>query len=150
MHNIAMRCGNEELPGGVKLLGGFLSCPYFWGSKPVGSEPLEGHEKSWPILVWNFVYPSAVGGVDNPAMNPSVEGGPSLAGMGCEKLLVIACGKDQVRERNVLYYEAVKKSGWKGEVELLEVEGEDHCFDFYTPETDNATKIFDRLVSFLV
>ncbi|KAI9115004.1 hypothetical protein K1719_014017 [Acacia pycnantha] len=149
-HNIAMRCGAEDLPGGVKLAGCFLSCPYFWGSKPIGSEPKEGHELSPPLLLWNFVYPSAPGGIDNPAINPTAEGAPSLAGMGCSKLLVYVCGKDQVRDRGALYYEAVKNSGWNGEVELFEVEGEDHCFHILNPEIDNANKVFNRLASFLL
>ncbi|XP_054805826.1 2-hydroxyisoflavanone dehydratase-like [Prosopis cineraria] len=150
VHNIAMRCGAEDLPGGVKLAGGFLSCPFFWGSKPIGSEPKEGHEQSLPLLLWNFLYPSAPGGIDNPAINPTVDGAPSLASMGCSKLLVYVCGKDQLRDRVVLYYEAVKESGWKGEVELYEVEGEDHCFHIFNPETDNAKKVFNRLASFLI
>ncbi|KAK4266375.1 hypothetical protein QN277_027311 [Acacia crassicarpa] len=145
VHNIAMRSGTEDLPGCVKLAGGFLSCPYFWGSKPVGSETEEGHEQSLPLLLWNFVYPSAPGGVDNPTINPTAEGAPSLASIGCSKLLVFVCGKDQLRDRGALYYEAVKNSGWNGEVE-----GEDHCFHIFTPETDNAKRVFDRFASLLV
>ncbi|XP_028773965.1 2-hydroxyisoflavanone dehydratase-like [Neltuma alba] len=150
VHNIAMRCGAEDLPGGVKLVGAFLSCPYFWGSKPIGSEPKEGHEQSLPLLMWNFVYPSAPGGIDNPAINPTADGAPSLASIGCSKLLVYVCGKDQLRDRGVFYSESVKKSGRKGEVELFEVEGEDHCFHIFTPETDNAKKVFNRFASFLL
>ncbi|XP_028789353.1 2-hydroxyisoflavanone dehydratase-like [Neltuma alba] len=149
VHNIAMRSGAEDLPGGVKLVGAFLSCPYFWGSKPIGSEPKEGRGESLPLLLWNFVYPSAPGGIDNPAINPTADEAPSLASMGCSKLLVCACGRDQFRDRGVLYYEAAK-SGWKGKVELFEVEGEEHCFHILNPETDNAKKVFNRLASFLV
>ena len=48
VHNMAMRAGVESLHGGVKLVGAFLTHPYFWGSKPIRSEPIEGHEKALP------------------------------------------------------------------------------------------------------
>ncbi|KAJ7980082.1 2-hydroxyisoflavanone dehydratase [Quillaja saponaria] len=123
-HNIALRAGVESLSSGVKITGAFISGSYFWGSKPIGSESVAGHEQGNGILLWNIVYPDAPGGIDNPMINPVVAGAPSLAGLGCSKLLVVVTGKDGLRERGVLYYEAVKKSGWKGEVELFEVEDE--------------------------
>lgn len=149
MHNMAIRCGAEDLPGGVKLLGGFLSCPYFWGSKPIGSEAEEGREQSWPALLWKLAYPSAPGGIDDPAINPTAEGAPSLGNLGCSKLLVCVCGEDELRDRGVLYCESVKRSEWEGEVDLLEVEGEDHCFHISNIDTENAKKIWNRLFCFL-
>lgn len=38
-HNVALRAATENLPCGVKLRGVFLAHPFFWGSKPIGSEP---------------------------------------------------------------------------------------------------------------
>ncbi|CAN6548036.1 unnamed protein product [Malus baccata var. baccata] len=160
-HNLVMKAGVEGLCGGVKILGAFLSCPYFWGSKPIGSEPKgENFEKTLPYLVWDFVYPSAPGGIDNPMVNPAGEGAPSLTGLGCSKLLVCVAGKDHLRDRGVQYYDLVKESGWKGELELFEVEGEDHCFhvslgietktDQTETTTENVTKMFKRLASFLL
>ncbi|KAJ7980078.1 2-hydroxyisoflavanone dehydratase [Quillaja saponaria] len=149
VHNTALRAGVESLSGGVKIIGAFLFCPYFWGSKPIGSESVAGHEQSLPSLLWNFVYPDATGGNDSPMINPSVPGAPSLAGLGCSKLLVLITGKDELRDRGVSYFESVKKSGWEGEVELFEVEDEDHCFHFFHPETENAKNVIKRLASFL-
>ena len=63
MHNMAMRAGVESLHGGVKLVGAFLTHPYFWGSKPIRSEPIEGHERALPYWCWNFAYPNALGGL---------------------------------------------------------------------------------------
>ncbi|KAK7308824.1 hypothetical protein RJT34_05087 [Clitoria ternatea] len=149
VHNIAMRAGVESLPCGVKVLGAFLSHPYFYSSKPIGSEPVAGHEKSVPFVVWNFVYPSAPGGVDNPMINPLVSGAPSLAGLGCSKLLLCTAEKDMMTNRAVLYYEAVKKSGWQGEVELFNVEGEGHAFHIHSPESENAKRMLKRFADFL-
>ncbi|XP_027360078.1 2-hydroxyisoflavanone dehydratase-like [Abrus precatorius] len=148
VHNIAMRAGVEALPGGVKVLGAFLSHPFFFSSKPIGSERVEGHEQSVPFLVWGLVYPSAPGGIDNPMINPLVVGAPSLAGLGCSKLLVCNAERDMMRERGVLYYEAVKKSGWQGQVELFEVEDEEHAFHIHYPESENAKKMMKRFADF--
>ncbi|CAH2050670.1 unnamed protein product [Thlaspi arvense] len=48
VHNILMRVSMEELPGGLKLAGAFLTHPYFFGSEPIGSEPKHGLEQLLP------------------------------------------------------------------------------------------------------
>ncbi|KAM3707374.1 hypothetical protein ACB098_02G022000 [Castanea mollissima] len=148
-HNLALRAGTESLPGGVKIFGAFLSQPYFWGSKPIGSESKEGHEKSLTSLIWSLVYPSATGGIDSPLINPLGPGAPSLARLAFDKLLVCVAEKDMLRDRGVWYCDEVKKSGWKGEVELFEVKGEDHAFHFLNVEAENAKAVIKRLASFL-
>ncbi|XVE81557.1 hypothetical protein DITRI_Ditri15bG0074400 [Diplodiscus trichospermus] len=150
VHNIALQAGAEGLKGEVKILGGFLSHPYFWGPEPLLSEPSTNHDKSLPTLVWEFVYPSAPGGIDNALMNPFGSGKPSLAGLGCSSLLVCVAEKDQLREFGVLYYNAVKESGWKGEIELYEMNGEDHSFHILDFGTQNSQIMIKRLASFLV
>lgn len=152
-HNAALRVGAggaEALPGGVRIAGVLSAFPLFWGSKPVLSEPVEGHEKSSPMQVWNFVYPDAPGGIDNPLINPLAPGAPNLATLGCPKMLVFVAGKDDLRDRGIWYYEAVKESGWKGDVELVQYEGEEHCFQIYHPETENSKDLIGRIASFLV
>ncbi|KAK7308179.1 hypothetical protein VNO77_41778 [Canavalia gladiata] len=150
VNNIALRAGTEVLPEGVKLLGAFLSHPYFYGSKPIGAEPVEGHEQSVPFVLWGFVYPTAPGGLDNPLINPLVIGAPPLAGLGCSKLLICTAEKDMFRERGILYYEAVKKSGWQGQVELFEVQDEGHAFHIHNPESGNANKMIRRFAHFFL
>ncbi|XWS13606.1 hypothetical protein CRYUN_Cryun36dG0052300 [Craigia yunnanensis] len=132
-HNILMRAGSEALNGGIKITGAH---PYFWGSKPDGSETknIEEREKIPTYTIWQFVYPEAPGGIDNPMVNPVIPGAPSLAGLGCSRLLVSVAEKDALRDRGILYYNAVKGSGWKGELELIEVEGEDHAFQILVYE----------------
>ncbi|KAJ1423776.1 Alpha/Beta hydrolase fold [Sesbania bispinosa] len=151
-HNAALRVGGgvETLPGDVKISGALLAFPLFWSSKPVLSEPVEGHEQSSPMQVWNFVYPDAPGGIDNPLINPLAPSAPSLATLGCPKILIFVAGKDDLRDRGIWYYEAVKKSGWNGDVELIQVEDEEHCFQIYHPETENSKNMINRIASFLV
>ena len=149
VHNMAIRAGIESLPCGAKILGAYLAHSYFWSSKPIGAEPKEGHEKRLPYLFWNFVYPSVTGGVDNPMVNPEGPGAPSLAGLGCDRMLVCVAGKDLMKDRGVWYFNMVRKSGWKGQVELFEVEEEDHIFHIHNIETQNAKAMVKRLASFV-
>ncbi|KAL2463948.1 putative carboxylesterase 13 [Forsythia ovata] len=149
VHNILLRAGAEPLPGDVKILGGFLSHPYFWGSKPIESETIEEIEQNFLSKFWLFVYPSAPGGIDNPMINPFVDDAPSLSGLGCKRLLVCLAEKDPLTSRGIIYVESLKKSGWNGEVEVVEVEGEDHCFHIFDPEKDKAKDLIKRLASFI-
>ncbi|XP_004496762.1 2-hydroxyisoflavanone dehydratase-like [Cicer arietinum] len=156
-HNALLRVGNgivtekiETLPGDVKIRGALLAFPLFWSSKPVLSESVEEHEQSSPMKVWNFVYPDAVNGIDNFLINPLAPGAPSLEKIGCPKMLIFVAGKDDLRERGIWYYNAVKESGWKGEVELVHVDGEEHCFQIYHPETQNSIDMVNRIAAFLV
>ena len=150
VHNMAMRAGVESLPCGVKILGAYLVHPYFFSSKAYGSESKEGHEKSLPHVVWDFLYPSATGSVDNPMLNPEGPGAPSLTGIGCDRMLVCVAGKDElIKERGVWYFEIMRKSGWKGEIELFEVEEESHIFHIFNIESENAKAMVKRLASFI-
>ncbi|XP_061376539.1 2-hydroxyisoflavanone dehydratase-like [Gastrolobium bilobum] len=148
-HNIAMRAGTEALPGDVKLLGAILSHPFFYSSYPIGSEPVIEPEQNMDIAIWNLVYPSAPGGIDDPTVNPVGPGAPNLAGLGCSRIIVCVAGKDKFRDRGVWYYELVKKSGWQGKLELFEEKDEDHVYHLLNPESENANRFIKRLVSFL-
>ncbi|XP_014520185.1 2-hydroxyisoflavanone dehydratase-like [Vigna radiata var. radiata] len=144
-HNIAMRAGAEALPGGVTVLGALVSHPFFLGSERIGSET----EENLSFRVWKWIQPCDGGGFDNPLINPLSSAAASLSGLGCRKLLVCTAGVDELRERGLWYYEAVKKSGWKGKVELYEVDGEDHVFHVNDPETQNAHSMFKRFADFI-
>ncbi|XP_061376540.1 2-hydroxyisoflavanone dehydratase-like [Gastrolobium bilobum] len=149
-HNmIAFRACAEALPGNVKILGAILAHPYFYGSNPIGSEPVTGLEHNLFYLVWKLVYPSAEGGIDNPMINPLAPGAPSLAGLACSRMIVCVAGKDGLRDRGVWYYEAVKKSGWQGKVELFEEKEEDHVYHLFNPESENGDKLIRRMASLL-
>ncbi|XP_019158744.1 PREDICTED: 2-hydroxyisoflavanone dehydratase-like [Ipomoea nil] len=143
VHNVAIRAGNEPLNQKSKLLGGILSFPYFWSSNE------KGGEQSILQKVWDFVYPTAKGGIDNPMIYPMAENAPSLAGLRCSKLHVCVAEKDELREISLRYVEAVKKSGWKGEIEVVDVEGEEHCFPIMNPGTEKAKDTFKRIASFI-
>ncbi|XP_050240486.1 2-hydroxyisoflavanone dehydratase-like [Quercus robur] len=139
-YNMTMRAGIEGLHGGVKILGTFLTHPFFWGSKPIGSERRVENKKSFLCRLCEYIYPEAPDGIDYPKMNPLGPRAPSLAKLGCDRLLVTVAEKDQLIDRGVWFYNAVKESGWE-EVELVEVEGEDHAFHFMHFGSENAKNL---------
>lgn len=58
-------------------------------------------------------------------------------------------GKDILRDRGVWCYQAVKKSGWTGNLELFEVEDEDHAFLIHNPHSQNAKKMIKRFADLI-
>ncbi|XP_020998048.1 2-hydroxyisoflavanone dehydratase [Arachis duranensis] len=152
VHNVAMRAGSEALEegGNVNLLGAIYVHPYFYSSEAIGSESVSEHEKSLGYIVWDFVYPNAPGGINNPMVNPFAPGAPSLASLGCSKILVCLAGNDSIRDRGIWFFEGLNKSGWKGKSELFEEAGEDHVYHIFHPETEKAKKITDRMASFIL
>ncbi|MCD9643594.1 hypothetical protein HAX54_031197 [Datura stramonium] len=142
VHNLSLRSGSESLNGGIKILGSLLCFPYFLTSK-------DFKEDSLASRIWVFVNPSAEDGVDDPRINPFVEKAQSLSGLGCSKILVSVAEKDELRNIGIQYVEAVKKSGWKGEIELIDVEGEDHCFQIFDPETEKAKNLIKGMANFI-
>lgn len=150
-HNLAMRSGTESLPNGVKIKGAYLCHSYFLGPKRAGPRKPEhdmGFHQELAFDMWKFGYPDAVGGPGNPMVDPMGPGAPSLAGLGCPKVLVVVAGKDDIKEWSVLYYNAVKDSGFGGTVQLFEVEDEGHAFQILNPDCDNAKLLFQQLASF--
>ncbi|CAH2050676.1 unnamed protein product [Thlaspi arvense] len=118
-------------------------------SEAIGSEPQVGLEKNLLERTWKLVFPGALEGLDNPMINPFAVGAPKLSGIRCSRILVCVAGKDKLRDRGIRYYEAVKESGWKGNLELYEESEEGHCFYVLNPENGRAQKM-KRLASFLI
>lgn len=106
-------------------------------------------DKTVDNLIWNLVYPSIPSGIDNPMINPTVLGSPSLARLWFSWLLVTVAKIDVIRGLGVAYYDAVKKSSCEGEVELLQVDGEDHAFHFLHFDNQSAKDLIKHLASFL-
>lgn len=129
-HNMMARAGGGDC---LKPAGMVLAHPYFGNGKP--------------DKLWEFIYPES-SGVDDPKHNPAASPG-ILSGMACSKVMVILSEKDFIREGGLKYYEALKKSGWGGDLELLDVEGEEHVFHLQKPDCEKAGHVMDRVVAFL-
>ncbi|KAA8537731.1 hypothetical protein F0562_027279 [Nyssa sinensis] len=142
-HNIAMAAGDEGSGLSVQILGVALVHPYFWGSDPIGSEARDPDRKFSVDRLWPFVCPSSPDN-DDPRVNPVAEGAPSLVGLGCRRVLVCVAEKDVLRDRGLLYYQALGRSGWMGVVEIQETEGEDHAFHLHNLECEKARELIKR------
>lgn len=146
-HNIAMRVGSEN-PGGFHLRGFFLNCPFFGGADPIGNETAE-HLKIWKDFtdkLWSFIC-SNFSDYDQPWINPGKD--PKIASLGCKRVLVYVAEKDFLKERGCFYKEVLSKSGWDGEVECVEVAGEDHVFSVFAPEGESGKAMINKVTSFI-
>lgn len=148
-HSTVLRAGSVPLPGKLRIRGLLLSHPFFLGSAPVENEPRENEHLKFLARLWNFVYPSAPGGIDNQRINPIGEGAPSLAGLGCSRIHVSVSDEDVLMARGLAYVAKLKSCGWVGEVEVVETEGEDHCFHVFAHESEKAKRLIKRMAEFI-
>lgn len=65
-------------------------------------------------------------------------------------VVVSVSENDGLTNRGLGYYEAVKESGWEGEAEVVEVEGEDHAFHIVKAETQKAKDLTKQVSDFLL
>nr|QED20593.1 coronaridine synthase [Tabernanthe iboga] len=143
VHNVLIRAGKESLHGGVKIRGAILYYPYFLiRTSKRQSDYMEIDYRGY----WKLAYPSAPGGTDNPMINPVAKNAPDLAGYGCSRLLV-SMVSDETRDITLLYLEALKKSGWKGELEVGDYEA--HFFDLFSPENEVGKTWIKRSSDFI-
>ena len=145
---MAILAGSDQLPGSVRLAGAFLAMPYFLGSNRVGLEP-ETITNSSNFKIWEYVCRNCAGGVDNPYINPGGPGAPSLRGLGCGRMMVYIAQQDELRARDVWYYQQVKESGWPGRVELVEAKGEGHVFHILYSNSSNTKTLIRDAAKFL-
>lgn len=84
-------------------------------------------------------------------VNPVSTKSPDLSMLGCSRLFVCTGEKDELilAEVGTKFVEAVKKSGWKGEIELIEVEGEVHAFQCENPQAPKSKYLIKRIASFI-
>ncbi|GAU30354.1 hypothetical protein TSUD_57650 [Trifolium subterraneum] len=130
-HNMAMR-GPSEGFGALKLQAMVLVHPFF------------GNDEKDELC--EYLYPS-YGGINDPKIHPVND--PKLSSLGVERVLVFVAEKDFLRERGRNYYEAVKKSGWNGEAEMVETEGEGHVFHLYEPAKEKSVNLVKQFASYM-
>ncbi|KAA8545887.1 hypothetical protein F0562_020662 [Nyssa sinensis] len=130
-HNLAVRVGSIGLPG-VTVVGAVLSHPYFGGTDD--------------DKMWFYMCPTANGRLDDPRLKPAAG---DLARLGCDRVLIFVAEKDHLRGVGRAYFEELRESGWGGTVEIVEYEGEDHCFHMDDPTCQNAVALIKKIVSFI-
>ncbi|CAN6196208.1 unnamed protein product [Urochloa humidicola] len=147
VHNVLMRASSEE-DDAPRIEGAVMLHPFFGGSAAIEGEP--EHAVAITEKVWTFACPDAVGGADDPRINPTAPGAAAaLERLGCERVLVCAAAKDWLVARDRVYYDAVAASAWAGRAAWFETEGEQHVFFLLKPECDGAKVLMDRVVAFI-
>lgn len=147
VHDMLMRASGSGDAGGPRIEGAILLHPWFGGNAPIEGEPPGAAAPTAGL--WTYACPGAVGGADDPRMNPLAPGAPALEKLGCARMLVCAGKQDALYVRDRAYYEAVAASAWPGDVAWLESEGEEHDFFLPKPECENAKQLMDRVVAFI-
>ncbi|XP_051188058.1 tuliposide A-converting enzyme b2, amyloplastic-like [Lolium perenne] len=147
-HNMAITAGLTGLRAAqVRVEGVILLHPSFSGEVKLDTEAEEYRvsvEKRWAAI-----FPGAKGGLDDPRMNPLAAGAPSLRTLPCKRMLVCAASEDPRRPRNRAYYEAVRSSGWGGDVEWFESRGRGHCFFVEDHGSREAVALMARVAGFI-
>ncbi|TMX01832.1 hypothetical protein EJD97_023502 [Solanum chilense] len=144
-YHMAMRAGKESL-NEVKISGCILACPYFF----MQDDSLD-MENNPAYHIWITICQKEYkySPIDSPMINPLAEKAPTLSSLGCSRLFMVIAEKDALVPREIMiqFVDGVKKSN--GELEFLEVEGEEHCFFLKNPEFEKAKDVINRFASFI-
>ncbi|CAN6204658.1 unnamed protein product [Urochloa humidicola] len=97
---------------------------------------------------WGVIFPGANGGLEDPRINPMAAAAPTLAKLAGERMLVTTASEDPRAPKGRAYCDAVRASGWRGELERFESEGE---HGFFVPDhgSREAAKLMDRVADFV-
>ncbi|EEF43718.1 2-hydroxyisoflavanone dehydratase [Ricinus communis] len=131
-HYVAVQAGARELAG-VKITRLLIVHPYFGRKEP---DP-----------IYKYMCPTSSGADDDPKLNPAAD--PNLKKMKCDNVLVCLAEKDFLKSRGEAYYATMGKCGWGGKVEYYESKGEEHCFHFFNPNSDNIEPLIIQIVDFI-
>ncbi|MCE3052130.1 hypothetical protein HAX54_051638 [Datura stramonium] len=145
VYHMAMRAGREGgINENVAINGSILICPYLL-------VPLENVEQNTSYKNWIIISPQSEVALHSPMINPLDEKAPYLSELDCSKMLLCFTEKDEYipKEIGVQFVEGVKESGWKGNLQYIEVEGEGHCFQLTNPKTEKFQDLIKRFASFI-
>ncbi|CAF2001137.1 unnamed protein product [Brassica oleracea var. botrytis] len=147
-HHLATRAkreGIDSLISGVVLIH-----PYFWGKTPVDEFETRDETKRRGIEArWRVASPNSEDGVDDPLFNVVGSETVDLSGLGCGRVLVVVAGDDTFARQGLGYAAKLEKSGWEGEVEVMEIKDEGHVHHLKSPDTDNARKVVNKVAEFI-
>jgi len=149
VHNMALAVGASGLPAAepARVEGVIELHPSFSGEQKAEVEDevfFQANNNRWKII-----FPGARNGVEDPRINPTADGAPSLTKLAGQRLLVCTASEDPRAPRARDYCDAVRASGWRGEAEWFESQGEGHGFFVLNPRTSTAAALMDRVVGFL-
>ncbi|CAG7872848.1 unnamed protein product [Brassica rapa] len=141
-HHLATRAKREGIDSVIS--GVVLIHPYFWGKAPVDEfETRDERKRKGVEARWRVASPNSEEGVDDPLFNVDI------SGLGCGRVLVVVAGDDTFARQGLGYVAKLEKSGWEGEVEVMEIKDEGHVHHLKSPDTDNARKVVNKVAEFI-
>lgn len=142
---MGVRHGLERLDG-VNISGIILFYPFFWGEEALdGESSYQSVRRSMENLRL-FTSPDTTG-FDEPMMNPAFD--TNLAKQGTKRVLVFVAENDFLRARGLYYAELLKKSGWDGDVEVMEFKEVGHCFHLENLRSEKSMALIEKCVHFI-
>ncbi|CAN6989296.1 hypothetical protein IGI04_002521 [Brassica rapa subsp. trilocularis] len=152
-HHMTMRAAKEKLSphlSGSGISGIILVHPYFWSKTPVDDkDTTDVTTRSRSETLWKIASPSSKDGVDDPFINVVQAESVDISGLGCGKVLVMVAELDLLVRQDWCYAAKLERSGWKGEVEVMETEGEKHVFHLKNPDSEKAHELVKKFASFI-
>ncbi|KAJ4896885.1 putative carboxylesterase 12 [Raphanus sativus] len=153
-HHMTMRAAKEKLSPELSdsgISGGIvLVHPYFWSKAPVDDKETKDAAVRAKIEgIWMMASPNNKDGVDDPWLNVVQSESVDISGLGCGKVLVLVAEKDALARQGWGYKAKLEKSGWKGKVELVESEGEEHVFHLTRPDCERAVEAMKKFAGFI-
>ncbi|KAL1217331.1 putative carboxylesterase 12 [Cardamine amara subsp. amara] len=152
-HHMAMKAAKEKLSPGLNgsgISGIILVHPYFWSRTPIDEKETKDVTVRMKIeAIWHMASPNSNDGSDDPLINVVQSESVDLSELGCGKVLVLVAEKDALARQGWGYVAKLEKSGWNGEVEVVESEGEDHVFHLMKPTCDKALEAMHKFSGFL-
>ncbi|CAF2090553.1 unnamed protein product, partial [Brassica napus] len=147
-HHLATRAKREGIDSVIS--GVVLIHPYFWGKAPVDEfETRDERKRKGVEARWRVASPNSEEGVDDPLFNVVGSESVDISGLGCGRVLVVVAGDDTFARQGLGYAAKLEKSGWEGEVEVMEIKDEGHVHHLKSPDTDNARKVVNKVAEFI-
>ncbi|KAL6627411.1 hypothetical protein ACP70R_031137 [Stipagrostis hirtigluma subsp. patula] len=144
VHHVAVQFGQDQRPGlaPVRIAGCILLTAFFGGAERTAaeSEPPAGVFLTIEMSdqFWRLSLPAGATR-DHPAANPFGPDSPSLEPVTLPPVLVVAAGRDLLRDRVLGYAERLKAMGKA--VELADFQEEEHGFFVLRPWGDAASEL---------
>jgi len=149
VHQVCIRASARNWDG-LCLQGAILVHPFFAGEERIECELGTGAEVEGFLKlvdgIWSISLPEGADR-DHPFCNPDGPRSSALSTLAFPRTLVFVAEKDFLRDRGILYYEALKKAGKV--VDFVITEGENHVFHLLNPKSENAPLMMKRISDFM-
>ncbi|XP_052163272.1 probable carboxylesterase 3 [Oryza glaberrima] len=140
-HTVA-RAGRENVGGGIQGL--IMVHPFFWGPERLPCETVWDGASVFPAFGVDWLWPFVTAGQadnDDPRIDPADD---ELASLPCRRVLMAVAGRDTLRDRGRRL-----ASRMRGDVTVVESEGEDHGFHLYSPLRATSKRLMQSIVQFI-